>query len=321
MILVSPEYGVIQLRQIDSENIPAPNLQGSETFYYQDQFGTITLQQYKNEFYSIRFAVFNVIKKITFLIKEDGFVLKSIFSLNNNCKIKESKSKKINLKKGQYIFCSAKNEELLVQFDKPDDYHIFEGSFSNKLLENIFEAFPSLKDYISGAPNTSIQKIESPSFVSQETKKIINDILSCPYDQNLRKLYFENKVNDLLFEILLQIPHKPVELKTQNWKLEAVYNTRNIILSDITKHYSIKELSSMVSLNQVELKTTFREAFGTGMFEFLMKARMEKAYQLVTETNKPIKEIASETGFQYIANFITSFHRHYGQTPGELRRK
>lgn len=322
MIIVSPQYGSITFSKINSDTISSPNLPGSETFYCNEQFGTILLQEYKNEFYSIRFGIFNIIKKISFWITED-FFLRTTFSLNNNIKIKTRKSASLELKKGQYVFYSGNTESILMQFEKLEDCRVFESSFSEKLLSNFIEAFPSLKEYIDDSLNSSVKRrIESVRFTSPETKKIINDILSCPYDHTLRKMYFENKVNDLLFELLATTFKKESEFPQENQsETEAIFKARQIVIEDITKHYSIKELAGLVNLNQLKLKKGFKQTFGTGIFEYLLNARMEKAYELILETGKPIKEIASETGFEYVANFITAFRKHFGQTPGDLRRK
>jgi AraC-like DNA-binding protein len=102
---------------------------------------------------------------------------------------------------------------------------------------------------------------------------------------------------------------------------DSLYKARDIIMADITKHFSIREISQKVQLNEFKLKTGFKQVFGTGIFEYLLKIRMEKAYQLLIETDKPIKEIASIAGYDYLTNFITAFRKHFAQTPKEVRRK
>lgn len=317
MIIISPQYGVIPLNKINSDDFPAPYLPGSESFYCKEHFGTIMLQEYKNEFYSFKLAVFDLIKNITLSIKEDQFPFRAAFSLNNSFKVKANRSSKLKLEKGQYIFCSTQDKELLMQFEKTDNYQIFESSFSKELLTNFIEPFASLKEYIEGVSKNTHPR----HFISAETKKIIHDILNCPYDINLRRLYFENKVNDLLFEILIRSFDPSQATTLTQRRTEAIFNTRDIILQDIRKHYSIKELATIVSLSQGNLKAGFKQVFGTSIFDFLLQTRMEKAYQLITQTNIPIKEIASGIGFEYMANFITSFRKRYGKTPGELRKK
>jgi AraC-like DNA-binding protein len=146
--------------------------------------------------------------------------------------------------------------------------------------------------------------------------------MKCPYDEGLRKQYFENKVNDYLFEILIKtFSEKPASVKISAEENEAVFNARDLIKADLTKHLSIKEISRIVRLNEFKLKNGFKEKFRAGIFEYLLQERMATARQLIIETNKPMKEIASLTGFNQITNFITAFKKYFGHTPGELRRK
>jgi AraC-like DNA-binding protein len=65
----------------------------------------------------------------------------------------------------------------------------------------------------------------------------------------------------------------------------------------------------------------FRQVFGSGVFETLLKARMQKARSLLLETDKPIKEVASLIGYERLTSFITAFRKHFGYTPASLRRK
>jgi AraC-like DNA-binding protein len=323
MIIISPQYGQITLNQIDSETVSAPYLNGANTFFCQHDFGTITIQNFQTDQYSITYAALNLVKKISFFIKEETSHLKSISLLDNSINIK-SKWKKLKLRKGQFLISNKDNQPLSLYFENLGKYQIFESSFSNNMLDDLFEAFPSLKGYLNKSLKQKyVTRIEQPHFATPELKKLIHDLLECPYDKNLRKLYFENKVNDFLFEILVNAFSKEPKSKPQFTQSEydAIFSARDIVLKDISHHHSIRALSKMVNLNVLKLKVGFRKTFGSGIFEYLLVARMKKAHDLVTGSDKPIKEIASLTGFEFVQNFIKSFRKYYGITPGELRRK
>jgi len=319
MIITTAEYGPVLLQKISSDNINWPCLQGSETYFCDESFGSIVLQEFKTENYSLRFLLLNLVKKVSLVLKDDMSLLKTAFCLNGSF-IQKAIAKKIKLNKGQYLLSGTDRSESSFYFQKQDSHQILESSFSTAMLQNYFNAFPSLKNYIDNSAHVP-GDIRSPQFISAETKKIIHDILNCPYDKHLIKLYFENKVNDLLFEILWQSFDASHISSGSQRQTEAVFQAKNIILEDITKHYSIKELAAKVSLSEVNLKAGFKQVFGTGLFEYLIQARMEKAYHLVTQTDIPIKNIAKETGFHYVANFITAFGKRYGKPPTDFRKK
>jgi AraC-like DNA-binding protein len=322
MLLTSPQYGHIALTPINSENLPGPILPGSNTFFHENDFGTILIHQYNAENFSLRFTIFNLIKKVSFFIKEESAMLKSHVILKGSHPIKVNKKSKAQIREGQYVVFKDK-DELTVFFESAKEYQIFDASFSDALLQRLYDAFPSLKDFIANkAARNVVKSYDDSRSASHEMTRIVYELLRCPYDENLRKLYFENKVNDFLFEMLVESSKADTSAnKLTQKENDSLFKARDIIKADITKHFSIKEISQKVQLNEFKLKSGFKQVLGTGIFEYLIKIRMENAYQLLTETNKPIKEIASLSGFDYLTNFITAFSKHFGYTPGSLKRK
>jgi AraC-like DNA-binding protein len=323
MLLSSPKYGIIALAPVTLDNISGLLLSGSETFSTETDFGTILIQEFNTEHYSIRYIIFNFLKKITLLFNQDRTGIRSRFILEGSLNIKTSSREKVQLKEGQFVLLSGLDTNETVIFDKGKEYRLFDTAYSVDLLKKLVASFPSLNEFIStdGTPK-SFFKINKPRFASPKMTEIVYDLLKSPYDKNLQKLYFENKMNDFLFEVLAQTYKTepgPVDL-TQKEK-DAVFNARSIILKDLRQHYTIQEISQQVCLNEFKLKAGFKQQFDTGIFECLVQARMQKARKLLLETDKPIKEIASLTGYDYLTSFITAFRKYFDYTPGSLRRK
>ncbi len=59
----------------------------------------------------------------------------------------------------------------------------------------------------------------------------------------------------------------------------------------------------------------FHDTFGMNFRELLNLCRFEKACELLEKTDKPLTEIALESGFQSIRNFNTVFKKFSGTTP------
>ena len=106
------------------------------------------------------------------------------------------------------------------------------------------------------------------------------------------------------------------------YEKSRVAEAKFILLQDISgRSLTIRELSRAVALNEFKLKLGFKQMYGTGIFECLTEARMEKARELLITTTKPIKEICTIAGYPRMTNFITAFRKKFGYTPGSLRRK
>ena len=103
--------------------------------------------------------------------------------------------------------------------------------------------------------------------------------------------------------------------------LERVSLAKKLISKDIRYHLTISDLSRQTGLNEFQLKRGFKELYGVGLYEYLLKERMEKAAFLLTQTDKPIKEIAMLCGYRHMKNLQPPFKRTFKQTPGAYRRE
>ena len=102
--------------------------------------------------------------------------------------------------------------------------------------------------------------------------------------------------------------------------ITQVAAAKQFIDSDISRHYTINDIARQVALGKTKLKQGFRQQYGMGLYSYLRKARMEKALQLVTETNIPFKQVAKACGFRYSSNFFAAFTKYHSITPGKARK-
>ena len=65
----------------------------------------------------------------------------------------------------------------------------------------------------------------------------------------------------------------------------------------------------------------FRMKLGRSAGKEIVRQKIALARKLLEETDKPVKEIASETGFCNIAYFVNTFRRETGSTPRRYRSR
>lgn len=82
-----------------------------------------------------------------------------------------------------------------------------------------------------------------------------------------------------------------------------------------------KELSKMFGTNEFKLKDSFRHFFKTSIYKFYTEERLKKAYQLIQNTNIPLKEIAFTSGFNDYISFYKAFKKRFQYSPSELQRE
>jgi len=84
---------------------------------------------------------------------------------------------------------------------------------------------------------------------------------------------------------------------------------------------TIPELASSLCLSVSHLRRKLNIALGVSPQLYLRKFRLQKAHQLIINTDLRISEIALECGFENCTHFSKSFHNEYGQAPSQLREK
>jgi transcriptional regulator GlxA family with amidase domain len=90
-----------------------------------------------------------------------------------------------------------------------------------------------------------------------------------------------------------------------------------IIQTDLSLHYSILELSSMVMVNRKRLQDLFLQEYGMGPYSYLQELRLSKAKEMLL-ADQSIRRISITVGFSgalSISNFTKFFKKSTGHSP------
>ncbi len=86
-------------------------------------------------------------------------------------------------------------------------------------------------------------------------------------------------------------------------------------------HWTIESLAGKIGMSRAAFAKRFKELVGAPMFEYLTKLRMQKAKELLFETNLPLYEVANRVGYESDMAFTKSFKKHAGTTPTRYRKE
>lgn len=79
--------------------------------------------------------------------------------------------------------------------------------------------------------------------------------------------------------------------------------------------------SNIAGCSPGHLARLFRESLGIGFSDYLIELRIQKAANLLRQSNRSIQEIAARVGYSDPSRFTIHFRRRFGQTPSEFRRR
>lgn len=84
---------------------------------------------------------------------------------------------------------------------------------------------------------------------------------------------------------------------------------------------SIKHVLAQVPLARRRLEQRFQQVVGHTLHEEICRVRLERARQLLSETNLSVETVAHRVGIATGSHLCNSFKRRYGLTPGQLREQ
>ncbi len=102
---------------------------------------------------------------------------------------------------------------------------------------------------------------------------------------------------------------QPVKLSTQD--KEAIYQALP----------SIKELCKIVAINELKLKTGFRQFFNETPYGTSVEYRLQEAKKLLIASELNINEISKKVGYKYAQNFTKAFGDRFGMPPKRAYEK
>lgn len=122
--------------------------------------------------------------------------------------------------------------------------------------------------------------------------------------------------------LTLLLPARSLSMKI-NLKKDDCIKLRiikDILDNDYKRHYTYSELAQKVNTNEHKMKNGFLQLYKTSLYAYLTNVRIEKAKELLIQTEDAIKQIAGKVGFKDTSNFNKNFKKLTGTSPSMWRR-
>ncbi|WP_438494762.1 AraC family transcriptional regulator [Paenibacillus sp. IHBB 3054] len=175
----------------------------------------------------------------------------------------------------------------------------------------------------------------SPQEYQIPLTRLLNNILIMMQESgiSLNQIYH---VNGSLFEELTDL-HIVAEIEDWFWSMVIlpmirIFHSRqnaqyhnisekiiDIVQHDYDKDLTLEECASRLHYNANYLSSVFRKETQYYFSEYLAMYRFKMAKKWLEETDMPIKDIAARLRYNNSQNFIRSFRKQEGMTPGQYR--
>jgi two-component system response regulator YesN len=101
---------------------------------------------------------------------------------------------------------------------------------------------------------------------------------------------------------------------------QTISDIQNYILENY-QQATLMNVADQFDISYVYLSIVFKERTGKSFKDFLTQTKMNKAKELLLETDKKIYEIASEVGYFDTKYFSHKFEKYWGKLPTTLRKE
>jgi AraC family transcriptional regulator len=159
-----------------------------------------------------------------------------------------------------------------------------------------------------------------------------NGSIVCPSNSIIIPKYLQSILKNFTGEELMQealischIQRMLAELLMMSSTNKVMPNNSVIMdsIAYIESHFprklTLEEIAKEAGVSHFHFSRIFKKETGYSPYEYILKTRLSFAKKLLKETNKTVKQVAFECGFNSEANFIFMFHKHVDMTPGEFR--
>ncbi|MDD5728444.1 MAG: helix-turn-helix domain-containing protein [Victivallales bacterium] len=158
--------------------------------------------------------------------------------------------------------------------------------------------------------------------ISRRSLAHVEPIISKMYQEQEKMLPgFDTLMLSMLLDLVVffsrQYSHTAIP------QAQALYRIGKIISRLETRcqeNWTISQLAKIAAMSKSSLIAVFKEATGYSPIDYLIRIRLQKAAELLQESDASMSEIAAQCGF-HDTNYLTrQFRRIYNQTPRQYRR-
>lgn len=135
------------------------------------------------------------------------------------------------------------------------------------------------------------------------------------------RLYIESLANILAVHLLRQYAATKPRLTTYAGGLpeRQLIQVLEYIHDHLDQDLKLADLAQLLSMSQFHFSHLFKQSVGTAPYQYLIQQRIERAKQLLKQTDAPITEIAFQCGFNSHSHLTKQFRQLTGMTPTVYR--
>lgn len=167
----------------------------------------------------------------------------------------------------------------------------------------------------------NFEKIPFPDIILIKNFNEFENLLKHLYYTYVNKPSLYNfMIKTTLYDIFYFMYNESIEQEDSCNSDKRLQNVINYINENYSKNITLDDIALACGYSKYRLCHIMKKKYGTSPIIYLTKCRINQACLLLIETDKSIKEIMYEVGFNNQVSFFRLFKNHTNYTPTEYRR-
>ncbi|MCR4896668.1 MAG: AraC family transcriptional regulator [Lachnospiraceae bacterium] len=208
-----------------------------------------------------------------------------------------------------------------------DDSLVFNILMRRDTMHNMFYQFLNHDNILSAFFISDIYAENANEYIMFRTgndAEIKEAILRMYWEYQNRSLYYNECISStlmLLFYLLVRGYSDSVQMPRFKNKLDVQRFAMVQYVSEHFKEISLSDLAAKFHYTPEYTSRLIKEATGLTYSDLLSKVRMERACEMLVNTNMTVAAISDAVGFEATEPFIRRFKKSIGMTPTAYRKK
>lgn len=196
-------------------------------------------------------------------------------------------------------------------------------------LDSLAAIFETDKSFLArGLGRADVAQWVVDSAASKAVQRLGQQMLACPLEGAMRKLYLSGKALELTAAAMAEMQlgrghsHGSSAARAQpslaSRDRDCLQHARALLLADLQNPPTLVALARTVGINVSKLTAGFRQLFGCSVYGFVRHERMEQAFRMLSAGEISVADAAHACGYTD-SHFSKVFRQRFGLAPSSLR--
>lgn len=173
--------------------------------------------------------------------------------------------------------------------------------------------------------NSLRNTLTHPEPFDAQNRILFDEIFHPESGSPLHEMIVKNRILLLLEYFLARIYRKmqqekevpPRKIKVTD--MSKLMEIEALLVSDFSQPPpTILLLAERTGMSVSKLKSAFKRVYGTGIYEYFQKNRMQKARSMLLTGQYNVKEVGTQLGYTNLSNFSLAFKKEFGVLPSQV---